>query len=718
MNSQEARPGAPSGDGDSVLHALQQVARSFDRPYSAVVLTAGLALTAEGRLPFQQLESAAEQAGLRARLTRRRARRLGSDAVPAILETNDGGALVLCGVKDREYRIYDPQTRSETWRSASSLARVYAGRAVLIEPDPTRDRALEGSAVEAAHDHWFWSELRKSKDSFVYVALAAVVINLLAFAMPLFTMNVYDRILPNRAAASLWVLAAGVVLALTFEFLLRLARARVIDEAGREIDHKLAQRLFEKVMNIPLEARSGATGSLARRLSEYETVRDFFTSTTLVLIIDSLFVVLFLALIAALGGWLVLVPLTGLAVMVAVGMSLQRLMTSALKDAQADSGLQHSTLVEAIAGAETLKAVGAEGRMLSRWRRYVDMSAGTQARLRRFSAIAVNTASLCQQSISVCLVVGGFYLFSANKLSMGALIAIVMIAGRSLAPVGQFALMATRARQAMLTLEALQKIMDAPDEREQGRRSVTPVIAEGAIELSHVGFSYPRAETPSLKEVSLRIKAGERIGLVGRVASGKSTLGRVISGLYAPTEGVYTIDGFDSRQHHPHQIRQAFRYVGQEAELFSGTVRENLMLGAAEVDDERLLAAVAASGADLFLGRGAAGFDAQVGERGARLSGGQRSFLALARALVEPGRLLFLDEPTGAMDNQSEQYFIEKLSRALSPQQTLIVSTHRTALLSLVDRLIVLDQGRIIADGPKAQVLTSMKPPGNAAANG
>jgi ATP-binding cassette subfamily C protein LapB len=705
-------PGARAGGVcDSVLLALQYAARVADRPSAAIVLTSGLALDEDGRLPFHQVEAAAERIGMRAHALRRPVRGITRRHATALLERVDGGALVLLEVKERSFRLYDPVNDDERWWSRTSLEAVYAGRLVTLEADPTRERGLEGSAVEPKPQHWFWDELRKYRGQFGYIAIAAASINVLAFAMPLFTMNVYDRIIPNKAEASLWVLALGVLFAFCFDFLLRIARARIIDEVGRELDERLSQRLFEKVMNIPLAARQGTTGGFARRLSEYEVVREFFTSTTVVLVIDMVFVFVFLGLIMALGGFLVLIPAVAIVGMVAAGYSLQKAMTEALKDAQADAGLQHSTLVEAISGTETLKAIGAEGRMLGRWRRYADMSAATQERLRRLSAISVNLASFFQQAISVTLVVGGFYLFNANMISMGAIIAIVMVAGRALTPVGQFAFIMTRARQALLTLSALQKIMDSPDERTVNVRSVTPVIGAGAIEFDHVGFRYSGTETDSLKDVSLKIMPGERIGVIGRVASGKSTLGRVLCGLYAPSEGTYAIDGFDSRQFQPHQLRKAFRYIGQEAELFNGTVRENLLLGSSGATDEQMIQAVERSGADIFLARGATGFDLPVGERGSRLSGGQRSFLALARALIQPSQLLYLDEPTGAMDTQSEAYFIEKLGKAIAPGQTLVISTHRIAMLSLVDRLIVVDRGRVIADGPKDQVMKALSTP-------
>jgi ATP-binding cassette subfamily C protein LapB len=518
-------------------------------------------------------------------------------------------------------------------------------------------------------------------------------------------MNVYDRIIPNKAASSLWVLGIGVMIAFGLEFTLRLARAKVVDEVGRDLDARLSQKLFEKVMNLPLTERQGSTGAFARRVSEYEAVRDFFASTTVVLLVDMAFLLIFLIFITLLAGPLVLVPLTAIALMIGAGIYLQRAMGQVSLDAQADASLQHSVLVESIAGQETLKAARAEGRMLGRWRRYADMSAATQERLRGLAAISVNLATLCQQMMSVGLVIGGFYLFNKGDMSMGAIIAVVMLAGRATSPVGQFAFLMTRARTALLTMKTLQALAEAPDERDLAARSVIPTISRSDLKLDHVSFSYPGASRASLSDISLSIAPGERIGVIGRVASGKSTLGRLLCGLYPPSDGVYLIEGLDSRQHHPHQVREAFRFVGQDAELFSGSVRDNLTLGATSPDDDRLVDAVMKSGADLFLSRDASGFDLMVGERGSKLSGGQRSFLVLARALVEPCKLLYLDEPTGAMDTHTESWFIDRLAAAIAPDQTLIVSTHRNAMLKIVDRLIVLDQGRIIADGPRDSVL-------------
>lgn len=701
---------------DELLDCIAFLARRFERPASIMAIRGGLALDEQGRLPFHQAEAALDQIGLLSESVRRGAAKWRQGQLPAVLRLVGDRACVLLDVAGEDMELYLPGHIETLWMPRQNLDGVFDGQAIVIFPDHARERQEERPWDAQARGHWFWQEVWKVRKSFSFVILAAACINVLAFALPLFTMNVYDRVIPNRAAASLWVLAAGVVLAFVMDFSLRLARARLVDETGRKLDARLSQKLFEKVMNMPLSAREGSTGALARRVSEFEQVRDFFASTTVVLVVDMAFLIVFIGLIAVLGGWLALVPLATMAIMATAGYALQKAMGRVAVEAQADASLQNAVLVESIAGMETLKACRAEGRMLGRWRRYAQMSAATQERMRHLTATSVNLASLCQQVTSISLVIGGFYLFNAGAISMGAIIAIVMLAGRSLAPVGQLAFLITRARQALTTMDGLQTLMLFEDERQSGARSIVPEIRQGSIALDRLSFVYPKATRPSLRDITLHIAPGERVGIIGRVASGKSTLGRVLCGLYQPTSGAMLIDDLDSRQHHPHEIRSAFRYVGQDADLFSGTIRENLLLGAQQADDERLIDALRRSGADRFFGQDAAGFDLDIGERGARLSGGQRSFLVLARALVDPCRMLFLDEPTGAMDTQTEQLFIDHLGKAICPEQTLIISTHRHAMLSLVNRLIVIDQGAIVADGPKDAVIAVMARGGGARA--
>jgi ATP-binding cassette subfamily C protein LapB len=703
LTLEEWHNGPPQGD--ELLACISLLAAQNERPSSPASIRAGLALDEAGNLPFHQAETALDQIGLRGEASRRRLRGWQERDLPAILFAGQGRALILHGVNGKACEIQLPGSSERLWVDMSTLEAVYGGQATIVDADPSRDREGERPWEKVRRNHWFWHEVWKVRKSFLYVMLAALVINLLAFALPLFTMNVYDRIIPNKSVTSLWVLALGVLIAISVEFGLRLARTRLVDDLGRALDARLSQRLFEKILNLPMSERKGSTGALARRVTDYEMVRDFFASTTVVLIVDILFLFVFVVLIAVLAGWLALVPIVAMAIMATAGFLLQKSMGQAALDAQADSSLQQSALIESIGGIETLKACRAEGRMLGRWQRYSAASAQTQEKLRNLTATAVNLAAFCQQATNVALVIGGFYLFSAGSISMGGIIAIVMLAGRSLSPVGQLAFLITRGRQAFVTLASLQMLMEQGDEREKGSRSAIPVISQGHVELDHVGFSYPEAGKESLSDISLKIAPGERIGLIGRVASGKSTLGRLICGLYEPGEGSYRIDGLDSRQHHPHELRAALRFVGQDAELFSGTVRENLLVGANEANDAAIIEAVKRSGADAFIGRDATGFDFHIGERGSRLSGGQRSFLVLARALVTPAHLLFLDEPTGAMDSQTEQLFVDRLRTAIPADQTLILATHRMAVLNLVDRLIVMDNGRIVADGPRDEIL-------------
>ena len=401
--------------------------------------------------------------------------------LPAVLEFTDDRASVLLEVRSGDGLIYAPGIAEPMWVSLDELDKAFTGRAVFVESDPTLERESERPWDKAKRSHWFWSEVWKVRREFWPVLLAALVVNLLALAVPLFTMNVYDRVIPNKAIPTLWVLAVGVGLALAFDFLLRLARSRLVDEIGLKLDAKLSQKLFEKVMNLPMAARQGSTGAMAQRVSEYELVRDFFASTTVVLLVDIGFLFLFLILITVLAGWLVMVPIVGIVVMCLVGFSLQKKMGKAALDAQADSSLQLSVLVESIGGIETLKASGAEGQMLGRWRRYSSMSAATSEDMRRLTAVAVNMASLAQQLISVGLLIGGFYKFNAGEMSMGAIIAIVMLAGRAMSPVGQFAFLITRGKQAMATMDSLQQMMETQDERANSTRSIVPEIRVGTI---------------------------------------------------------------------------------------------------------------------------------------------------------------------------------------------------------------------------------------------
>jgi len=691
---------------DPLLACIAEVATRFSVPCTDSMFL-GLARDENGRLPLHQAEAALEVLGLNSDVRRRTKLPVRPEAYPAIVALEGGAIVVVHEKREKDVLVWRSETGSKQWESFEDLSAAYGGWMGSVFGDPRAVADSEASAETKVRSHWFWSEVYKLRYAFRPVLVASLLVNLLSLALPLFTMNVYDRVIPNRAQSTLWVLACGVILAFALDFSLRRARTKVLDQVGRELDLKLSQKIYSKLLSAPLADRKGHTGRLVARVSEFAIVRDFFASTTIVLIVDLAFLVLFVALIAYIAGWLAFVPLIAMSIMIVAGLRLQRKVTAAALEAQSDHGLQQTLLVESISGIETLKSISGEGVMIGRWRRLAELGTQSQSRLRDISSAAIGLASTFQQMSSISLVIGGYYLFAAGKITMGAIIAIVMLSSRSLTPAAQFAFLLTRGQQARQALDSIQTLWDEADERRMGSASIVPQVRSAHITLEDVEFTYPDAPVPSLAGINLHIAPGERVAIIGKVASGKSTLGRVICGLYQPTGGSMLVDGIDSRQYRPQDIRKNFRFVGQDATLFSGTIKDNLTLGAGDVTDEELIAALRNVGAEQFLSRDAGGFDRAVGEAGARLSGGQRAFMTLARAHIAPSKLLFLDEPTGAMDTQTEKLFVERLSQTLTPDHTLIISTHRSALFSVCDRLIVLDKGRIVADGPTDEVIAS-----------
>ena len=700
-----------------LIDPLVECVAELSRRYSTGLARASLdqlPRDAAGRLPAHQAGAALETAGVNFEPVRLRTLPRGASRYPALVNLRNGDFMLILEVRESEVLAWRPFRASEEWEPFRAVASEFGGLFLAVYGDPDKLREAEAPWHAKGRGHWFWSELRKERQALSPVLLASLVINVLAIALPLFTMNVYDRVIPNRAGATLWVLAIGVILAFSLEFALRRARTAVIDDVARQMDMRLSQKIFSRLLATPLEERRGHTGALAARVSEYAIVREFYTATTIVLLMDMAFLVVFVGIIAILAGWLALVPMVIIAAMVVAGFALQRKVVTAAQDAQADYGLQQTLLVESLAGIETLKSMAGEGGMISRWHRLAEIGGHSQQRLRNIASLAVGLAQVFQQVSTIALIIGGYYLFAAGEITMGAIIAIVMLASRSLAPAAQIAFLLTRGRQAHETLDSIERLFEGGDERKLGSSLTPSHIKAPTIRLENVEFRYPGTESSALTSIGLEIRPGERIAVVGRVASGKSTLGRILCGIYQPTDGSVLIDGIDSRQYRPQQVREALRFVGQDAALFTGSVKDNLSLGR-ETSDDRLIEAMRATGADAFLTRDAGGFDRAVGEGGRSLSGGQRAFLALTRAVVSPSELLFLDEPTGAMDSQTEKHFVERLSHSLTEEQTLVIATHRPALFALCRRLIVLDKGRIVADGPIQEIVSASAAAGSIA---
>ena len=534
--------------------------------------------------------------------------------------------------------------------------------------------------------------------------LAAVLLNLFALASPLFIMNVYDRVVPNNAIETLWVLASGVLVVFGFDFLLKVLRGHFVDTAGRIADIKLASAVFAQVMGLQMAARPVSAGAFANDLREFESLRDFFTSASITALVDLPFLLLFIGVIWLIGGWLALVPAIAVPLVLAVGLLLQLPLNRSIRASLREAAQRHGILVESISGLETIKSVGAESRAQGAWERVVAASAKSAGVSRFYAALATHITSLASNLVTVCIVILGVYQIGAGELTTGALIACSILAGRAMAPLAQVAGVLNRYHQARAALDRLDTVMALPVERPADRRFLHRPRIEGALELKHVTFTYPRQNLPALADVSFRIAPGERVGLVGRVGSGKTTVEKLLLGLYAPDSGAVLVDGTELRQMDPADLRRNIGCVPQDLFLFQGTLRENIALAAPHADDEAVLRAARIAGVEEFAARHPMGYDLVVGERGEALSGGQRQAVAIARALLLEPPILVLDEPTSFMDNAAESRFKARLAAELDGR-TLVLITHRISLLTLVDRLIVLDAGRVVADGPREEVV-------------
>jgi len=690
--------------------AFISIATFLGRPSAENVLFSGVPIS--GRVPTEEeLEHLSGRIGLVAQTFGAGDFRRNKIELPFILFFKDRDPIAVLEARPDGSFLTSPLENGATRATREVLLGGQVERVVafsLVYANSSED-ALVGHAVQIDRKHWLTGTMSGFWWTYSYVVVAAIFINVIALISPIFTMNVYDRILPNHAMATLWVLAIGVATALVFDMLLKTARALLIDHAGRQADLKISYLLFEKVLNSSLSARPESTGEYANRVTQYEFVREFFTSNTISVLIDTAFVFLFIAVIYSLAGWIAFIPGVAFIAALAIGLIAQYRIGRWVAAAMNESSLRQSLLVESISTIETVKALKAETYLLRRWRELSKNAAFTSERIKQVSANAANVTQFIQQLVSVAIIVAGAYAFSAGDISTGAIIASVMLSGRAVGPLSQITLTLARFRQAMLSLRIINKIMEQPEDNPATTGFVNRSIRTGAIEFRAVDFNYPNTDNLVLKGLSFVIKPGERVGIIGRIGSGKTTIGRLLARLYLPVAGEILVDGIDIRQYHPAELRAAVASAGQNADLFSGTIKENLLMVRPEASDAEILAACRMSGVDEFVSRHPRGYDMNVGERGNNLSGGQKQAVAIARLLLARPKIVFLDEPSGSMDLASERMLIKQLSAAFDRDTSLVISTHRFSMLELVDRLIVIDQGRVIADGPKAQVLAAMQ---------
>jgi ATP-binding cassette subfamily C protein LapB len=650
---------------------------------------------------------AAERAGLQAGFGRMALEKLDAALRPAILILSGDRAVVLEGRRpDGSFVVFDPALGEGLGElTAAALAEAYTGFALLLRAE-YRDNPEE---PVRRRGHWFWATLAQNRWMYAQVVLAAVVANFLGLATSIFIMVVYDRVLPNEAVESLLALTIGVGLALVFDFVIKTLRAGFVDRAGQRADKVMGRQIFDQLLDLQMRARKGSTGALANTLREFESLRDFFTSATLVAVVDLPFILIFIFVIFLIGGPLALVPAIAVPLVLLVGIAVQPVLARLAEQSFADGQSKQSVLVETVSGLETIKAVGAAGQMRARWEDAIERQADHGVKSRAVSQFALNATAFTQQAAQVMIVFYGVFLIMQGTVSMGALIASVILTGRTLAPLAQIAQTLTRLNQARTSYRSLNALMQAESERPEGRRWLSRPKLDGRITFDNLHFAYPEAAVDTLKGVTLTIEPGERVAILGRIGCGKSTLARMILGLYPPKQGAVLVDGTDIRQIDPGDLRRNIGAVLQDVWLFSGTVRDNIAIGAVRPRDAEVLEAARIAGVDDFVSKHPAGYDMMLSERGEGLSGGQRQAIALARALIGKPPILLLDEPTSAMDVQNEAAVIARLKESMAGR-TLVVITHRTSLLALVDRVIVLEGGKVVVDGPKSVLTKALQP--------
>lgn len=697
---------APS---DSLLECLILLARAHGGGLTRDGALAGLPVDSAGLTPTL-FSRAARRAGLSSRIAQSPLARLNDALLPAILLLKGNRACVLVGWRqDRSAAtvIFPELGDAAVEMPVEDLAERYVGRAIYVRPKFRFD-ARTAVVKSSRRDHWFWGVIAENRGLYRDILLAAFMINVLAVAMPLFVMNVYDRVVPNNAIDTLWVLAAGVAVVLVADLALRTMRGYFVDLAGSRADVKLSAHIMERVLGMRMENRPASVGSFAANLRAFESVRDFISSATMIAFIDLPFALLFLVVIGWIA-WPLLLPFAvGIAVLLIYAAAVQGKMHALAETTYRASAQRNATLVEGLVGIETVKSLGAEGVIQRRWEQTAALLSAVGSKLRLLSASTTNVALWVQHTVSVAVIVIGIYLIGDGALTMGGLIACYLLSSRAMAPISQVAGLLAQYHNASTALTALDGLMAQEVERPDDLSFISRRSFRGAIELREVSFSYPGQSASALRNVSLRIQPGEHVGILGRVGSGKTTLEKLVLGLYRPTSGAVLVDGIDLRQLDPAELRRNIGYVAQDLMLFYGTLRENITLGAPLADDEQVLQAARAAGIMDLVNASPAGFDMQVGERGASLSGGQRQAVALARALINDPPMLLLDEPTSSMDHSTEED-VKRNLRSLADGKTMIVVTHRTSLLELVDRIIVIDGGRIVADGPKAQVVDALR---------
>ena len=690
---------------DSLLESLLFFSKYYQRPTSKVSLTSGLSIH-NSSMTLEHFITSSKRIGLISKVVERDISGISKLALPSVVLLKKERAVVLLDFdfESGEAKVIIPGlSEGESTMPISQLEREYIGKIIIIKPTYNfRNRISDEIKIEEPKE-WFYGALKRNIPIYKKVITAAIIINIFVLAVPLFMKNVFDRVLPNNAIDTMWAMGIGIFIIMLFDFVLKLLRSYYIGKAGQRADIVMSNKIFNQVLNIKLSDKPASTGQFVNRLQSFESVREFFTSATVATLVDIPFILLFIAVIFYFAGVLGWIPVVATIIILSFTFVLQKRTKIIAEKSSKEDQLRQSTLHETVSGLEIIKSVRAYNRMKSQWNYALVETTYYNEKLQFLSQLNSFFTAFIAQAANIAIIIIGVYLSLDGQMSMGGIIAAMMLNGRVLSPLGQIVGMILRYEKSIIALNGIDEIMELETER-SGANYLSRPNLNGDIEFKDISFSYKGQNQVTLKNINLHIKQGERVAILGKIGSGKSTLTKLIMNLYEPTTGSIMVDKTDIRQIDPADLRQAIGSVPQETFLFMGSVKDNITIGEQYVTDEEVLEVAKLTGVHEFVGRHQAGYDLVIGERGEGLSGGERQSIALARALISNPNIIIMDEPTNSMDRQTEVQFIKQL-KPIVENKTLIVITHKTPLLDLVDRVIIIDNGRIIADGPKEEVL-------------
>ena len=692
---------------DSLLESLYFISLFYQRHTSKDSLVSGLPIH-NNSMTVNDFLISSKRIGLISKVVKRELKGISKLALPAVLILEKGRACVLLDLsfEKNEAKVIIPGlSEGEITMQIDALESEFTKQVIIIKPTYKFENKVANNVVIPQPKQWFWGALKANMPIYRKVIVAAVFINLFVLAMPLFMKNVFDRVLPNNALETLLAMTFGIVFILIFDLIFSLLRAYYLGKAGKKADLIMSNKIFDQLLNIRLSEKPSSTGQFVSRLQSFQSVRDFFTSATIATLVDIPFTLLFIAIIFYFGGVLGWISVGTIILVLLLSWSMKGKIKEVVEKSAKEEQLKQTTLNEAVAGLEIIKSIRAQNRMKSHWDESLNQTLYFGEKSQMMSQFTTLTTGLISKLSNIAIIVLGVYLSIDGDMSMGGIIAAMMLNGRVIAPISQIVGMVIRYDQTIVSMNNIDEIM-MMDVEKRNKNYISRPHLNGDIEFKDITFSYKNQNFETLKNINLKIKQGEKVAILGRIGSGKSTLAKLIMNLYEPTNGSVLIDQTDIRQIDPVDLRRSIGCVPQEPFLFMGTIKDNITIGEQYVTDEEILEASKAAGVHEFLGKHESGYDLLVGERGEGLSGGERQAVTLARALITNPNIMILDEPTNSMDKQTENAFIKRMKNLIT-DQTVIMITHKMSILPLVDRVIVIDNGKIIADGPKEVVLKS-----------